>query len=98
MAISFTTFFLHSSGSVSYHCIYGRLFCMLLYNFVNYVFLFVMCSFVSLIILIVMYVPFWVFCLIVVFGVFFVCKYLLYYCHRLSTQLQLTNILYSIVS
>jgi hypothetical protein len=30
--------------------------------------------------------------LIVFFCVRFVCKYLLYYCHRVSTQLQLTNI------
>jgi hypothetical protein len=27
---------------------------------------------------------------------FFVCKFLLYYCHRVSTQLQLTNISYHI--
>jgi hypothetical protein len=34
-------------------------------------------------IFIVMYVPFSVFC------VLFVCKYVLYYCHQVSTQLQL---------
>ena len=39
-----------------------------------------------------MYVPFWIFCFIVLFFVLFVCKYLLYYCQRVSTQLQLTNI------
>jgi hypothetical protein len=43
---------------------------------------YVMCSFVSLSILIVMYVPFCVFCLIVLFCVLFVCKCVLYYCHR----------------
>ena len=39
-----------------------------------------------------MHVPFWVFCLIVLFYVLFVCKCELYYCHRVLTQLQLTNI------
>jgi len=29
----------YSSGSVVYHCIYGCMFCMLLNNIVNYVFL-----------------------------------------------------------
>jgi hypothetical protein len=57
-----------------------------LFNFVNYVFLFL-----CLCILIVMYVLFWVFCFIVLFCVLFVCKCVLYYCHRVSTQLQTTN-------
>jgi hypothetical protein len=35
-----------------------------------------------------MYVPFSVFC------VLFVCKYVLYYCHRVSTQLQLNIYIY----
>jgi hypothetical protein len=42
-------------------------------------------------ILIVMYVSFCVFCFIVLFCVPFLCKCVLYYCHRLSTQLQLTK-------
>jgi len=36
----------------------------------------------------VMYVPFCVFCFIVLFCVVFVCKYVPYHCHLVSTQLQ----------
>jgi len=60
---------------------------MLLFNFVYYIFL-LLC----LCILIVMYVLFCVLCFIVSFCVLFVCKCVLYYCHRVSTQLQVTNI------
>ena len=55
-------------------------------NFVNYVILFL-----CLHILIVMYVLFFVLCFIVFFCVLFVCKCVLYHCHRALTQLQLTN-------
>ena len=61
--------------------------CMLLFNFVNYVFL-LLC----LCILIVMYVLLCLFCFTVLFCVLFVCKCVLYCCHRMSTQLRLTNI------
>jgi hypothetical protein len=54
-----------------------------------YYYYYVMCFFVSLSILIVVSVPFCVFCLIVLFCVLFVCKCVLYYCHRVSTQLHL---------
>jgi len=37
------------------------------------------------------------FVLIVLFCVLFMCKSILYYCHGVSTQLQLTNISYHIV-
>ena len=43
-----------------------------------------------------MYVSFCVFCFIVSFCVLFVCKCVLYHCHRVATQLQLTNISYHI--
>ena len=69
-------------GSVLYNCIYGCMFCMLLFNFLNYVFLLFR-------IIIVIYVPFCVFCFIVLFCVLSVRKCVLYYCHRVSTQLHL---------
>jgi len=39
----------------------------------------------------VVHVPFCVFYFIVLFYVLFVCKCVLYYCHRVATQLQLTS-------
>jgi hypothetical protein len=74
----------------SHHCIYGCKFFMLLFNFVNCVFL-LLC----LCIFIVMCVLFYVFRFIVLFCVLFVCKCVLYYCHRVSTQLQLTKYIIS---
>jgi hypothetical protein len=50
-----------------------------------------------LIILIVMCVLFCVFCFIVLFCVLFVCKCVLYHCHRMSTQFQLIKISYHII-
>jgi len=44
------------------------------------------------------YVLFCVLCFIVLFYVLFVCKFVLYYCHGVSTQLQLKNISHHIKS
>jgi len=48
--------------------------------------------------LLVVIVLFYVLSVSVLFYVLFVCKCVLYYCHQLSTQLQLTNISYHIIS
>jgi len=59
------------------------MFYMILFNFVNYVFLLL-----RLCILIFMYVLFCVFCFVLLFYVLFACKCVLYYCHWVATQLQ----------
>jgi hypothetical protein len=61
------------------------MFCMLLFNFVNYVF-FVTFMYSYCYVCSVLGILF-----IVSFCVLFVCKCVLYYCHRMSTQLQLTK-------
>jgi hypothetical protein len=86
MALNFITFFHILLVPFFYHCTYGCVFCVLLFSFVNYVFL-LLC----LCILIVMYVLFCVFCFSVLFCVLSVYKCVLYYYHRVSTLLQLTN-------
>jgi hypothetical protein len=91
IAASFITFF--HILLVLYCVIVYMVVCfyVFVFHFVNYVFL-LLC----LCILIVMYVLVCVFCFIVLFCVLFVCKCVLYCCHRVSTQLQLTNISYMI--
>jgi hypothetical protein len=61
------------------------------FNCVDYVFLFLW-----LCILIVMHVLFYVFCFFVFFCALFVCECVMYYCHRMQTQSQLTNTTYII--
>jgi hypothetical protein len=39
VTVLFIIFFQYSSGFILYHCIYGCMICMLLFNFVYYVFL-----------------------------------------------------------
>jgi hypothetical protein len=63
---------------------------MLLFNFVNYIFLLL-----YLCILTVIYVLFWVFCFNVLLCILFVCKCVLYYCNRESNKLQLTEYIIS---
>jgi hypothetical protein len=56
MVISFIIF-LHVLWVLFYHCVYGCMFCTLLFNFVSYIFL-LSCLYI----LIVMYVLFCIFC------------------------------------
>ena len=81
---SYVPYRLTDLAEISYSSLHIKI-----HNFVNYVFL-LLC----LCIFIVMYVPLCVFYFFVLFCVLFVCKCVLYCCHRVSTQLQLTNISY----
>jgi hypothetical protein len=91
MAVSFITFF-------HILLIPFFMFCMLLFYFLDYVFLLCLCIITIIVMLIYSYcyvcsflcIPFSLCCSVYCF----VCKFVLNYCHRVSNQLQLTNISY----
>jgi hypothetical protein len=84
LAFSFITFFHVLLVPFFIIILYG---CKFLFNFTNHVFYCYVYVFLLLRVFCSVHSVF-----IVLFYVFFVCKCVLYYCHRMSTQMQLTNI------
>jgi hypothetical protein len=85
----------HYFGSILHHCIYGCMFCVFLFNSVNYVLLLLCIVMCYVLLLLCMFCS--VYCLIMLFCVLFVCKCVLYYSHWVETQWELT-IIYHIIS
>jgi hypothetical protein len=93
MAFSFITFFLFLSASHFFITVFGCMFCVLPFNFVNYVFLLLCLCILIVVMSCSVYSVFIVFFYV---RVLFVCKCVLYCtvlycCHRVSTQLQFTD-------
>ena len=79
----------YSFGSIFFYhftSAYGCVFCMLLFNFVNYTFL--LLCYVFLLLCMFYFVYYVSLCCSVYC---FMCKCVMYYCHQVSTQMQLTN-------
>jgi hypothetical protein len=82
------------NSSVCYVCLFDLNSLRMIRRGTKQVFIYPYCYVLCILI---MYVMFCVSCIIVLLCVLFVCKCVLYYCHRVFIQLQLTNI-YHIVS
>jgi hypothetical protein len=83
----------YSFGSILYHFIYSCMFRFLLFNIADYVFFILMYSYCYVYVCSILGILFFY-----VVRVLFLCECVLYYCHRVPTQLQLTNVSYYTIS